>query len=290
MTKSRYYLLALCAGILPWLLFSDAVHKPVLDLINKIDLLLSKDLTPALIDRTKKQMVFISGGSFMFGKFDGQYGDQKYAGFYDLGDDVKKVNIDSFSLSKYQVTYADYDAYSQANKLPSIDVIDPKQKEEKSDNIPVQLTWQEATDYCQWLGKVIGAPVALPKETQWEYAARSKGLFILYPTDTGIVELGKNVPLKKDKQPSGDSMFRMKLMPIGSFPPNSIGIYDLASNGWEWMYLNPEHTSKTEDRYVRSYPIEKDGGAPTVYRGAIVITDRVTARCAVNQNKPLEDK
>ncbi|WP_413766716.1 SUMF1/EgtB/PvdO family nonheme iron enzyme, partial [Vibrio vulnificus] len=35
--------------------------------------------------------------------------------------------------------------------------------------------WQEAKDYCQWLGDVSALPFDLPTEAQWEYAARSRG-------------------------------------------------------------------------------------------------------------------
>lgn len=31
-------------------------------------------------------------------------------------------------------------------------------------------SWQQANDYCQWLGEQVGIPMNLPKEAHWEYA------------------------------------------------------------------------------------------------------------------------
>ncbi|TBL89055.1 hypothetical protein EYY95_08470 [Hafnia alvei] len=105
----------------------------------------------------------------------------------------------------------------------------------------------------------------LPTEQQWEYAARNRGQFILYPTDSGIVEPGRNVPRDTDKERT-DSVLQYKMMPVGMFPPNPLGIYDLASNGWEWtrdVYKEWTNNDKYKDgRVVRSQSI----GSPVVHQ------------------------
>lgn len=124
----------------------------------------------------------------------------------------------------------------------------------------------------------------LPTEQQWEYAARNRGQFILYPTDSGIVEPGRNVPRDTDKERT-DSALQYKMMPVGMFPPNPLGLYDLASNGWAWtrdVYKEWTNNDKyKDDRVVRSQSIGESGGAPTVSRIRDNKNDRNTARCVM---------
>ncbi|MEI2514549.1 formylglycine-generating enzyme family protein, partial [Acinetobacter soli] len=60
-------------------------------------------------------------------------------------------------------------------------------------NAPAGVSWQQAHDYCQWLDQQVGIPMTLPTEAQWEYAARNRGQYVIYPTDNGEYEPGQNV-------------------------------------------------------------------------------------------------
>jgi formylglycine-generating enzyme required for sulfatase activity len=92
-------------------------------------------------------------------------------------------------------------------------------------------------------------PFALPTESQWEYVARSRGKLQTMATNSGKAEVefhgggkdtGINVATTYDREmyakKSGTHLEYFTSMPGDSFPPNSIGIYDMAANGFEWVY------------------------------------------------------
>lgn len=279
MNKKQLRISFLSAALLPWLLFSDALHDNISQLLSRIGSFLSTKNSDSLLTQTRTNLIKVKGGTFYFGKFDTRFGEQRYAqlGFdHDLS--PQEMPINDFSITKYQVTYSDYAIYTKANGKDPIEVTDSRQKELKEDHTPVLLTWSEAHGYCQWLGKLTGKSMDLPTEEQWEYAARSRGQFILYPTDTGIVEPGRNVPADIDKERIEDSLWRYKLMPVGKYPPNPLGLYDLASNGEEWTQTM-HHNEDSEEYVVRSQSMSASGGAPTVLRRYDSSNDRNTARC-----------
>ncbi len=72
--------------------------------------------------------------------------------------------------------------------------------------------------------------VNLPTEAQWEYAARG-GQMLEYPTDYGTLTSSKanyNGDIPGVYNPDGHSVS------VGSYPPNSYGLYDMGGNVWEW--------------------------------------------------------
>ncbi|GAB3628686.1 sulfatase [Pandoraea terrae] len=98
-----------------------------------------------------------------------------------------------------------------------------------------------------------GVPFDLSTEAQWEYAARSGGQNFIWATDNGHLDIGRNAPSYEQEKllspvvkghPTGQgAVWRTALNPVGMFPPNPLGFYDMSSNGWEWM----------QDRYDASY-------------------------------------
>ncbi|WP_166933997.1 formylglycine-generating enzyme family protein [Candidatus Pantoea communis] len=257
-----------------------------------------------LVERSLANMVKVKGGTFEMGDF-GPLTDEKLP--ISLGDDDKvlhEVTLDDFSISKYKVTWKDYDVYLHAKNLSRPDVPpgyeDDREKIQAPD-VPAALNWQQAQDYCHWLGEVSGKKIALPTEAQWEYAARDGGKYVIYATDNGKYEEGRNVPSTEQREEMISGSFNY---PVGKYPATPLGLYDMAGNGVDWMQdwyakdyyshsakKNPTGPENGTKKVIRGY--EGGGGAlsnQTVFRKSKEPTlgnrnwyiPYYNARCAIN--------
>jgi formylglycine-generating enzyme required for sulfatase activity len=179
--------------------------------------------------KTRSNMLFLQGGTFEMGDWGPEVNKNglPFDGSYD-SKPLHRVTLSGFSIGKYPVTYAEFDIFTAALRLPRINQDEIAISYRKPDN-PASVTWLGARDYCQWLGKQIEQPFDLPTEAQWEYAARSGGQRHLYPTDNGESEPGRNVPSYEQREAAGG------LVSISGFPPNQAGIYYMGAGVREWV-------------------------------------------------------
>ncbi|NOY54357.1 MAG: formylglycine-generating enzyme family protein [Deltaproteobacteria bacterium] len=167
---------------------------------------LSKDGTKR--ETAPRGMVLVRGGCYRMG-----------CGTWpsDCDDDSKpahEICLDDFYIDRYPVTQAAYQRVMGRN--PS---------HFKGMRHPIEnVTWFNAQAYCTKVGK------RLPTEAEWEYAARG----------------GRN--MRNRKKPRGDTLFlgdpecngcgsqwdNRSTSPVGSFPPNSLGLYGMVGNLFEW--------------------------------------------------------
>lgn len=185
----------------------------------------------ALKDKTKRDFVFIQGGTFMMGDFGRVHSEEKlyYTGQAD-NKPLHEVTLSSFSLSRFKVTYLEFDLYSETTGRRKV-ARETWLKNERKPTNPVSVVWKEARNYCRWLGKLTNLSIDLPTEAQWEYAARNRGGFVLFPTNNGEYEPGYNLSHYDQQKANGDA----RDYPIGIFPATPLGLYDMAENGYEWM-------------------------------------------------------
>lgn len=208
-----------------------------------------------LVAKTKKNLVSFDAGTFEMGDWGPEVNE---GGLPFDGPDSKplhKVRLNHFSIDKFPVTYAEFDVFTAALRLPRINQSDFMRAYRKLDN-PAGVSWQGAHDYCEWLSRVSSLSFRLPTEAQWEYAARSAGRRVRYPTDNGALEEGRNLPDFYQRKAAGG------LVSIDSFPPNAAGIYYLGAGVVEWT-----NDWYDEDYYDKS-PVENP-------KGPIVGTKRV---------------
>ncbi|CAD5110560.1 formylglycine-generating enzyme family protein [Zestomonas carbonaria] len=268
-------------------------------------------------------MLFVEGGTFEMGDFGwidgydwtnmcewpcGQPREELFKITYKADTiPLHKVRLDSFYLSKYHTTYGENDRYRRLNGLPLYDAELTEEDRAKGMTRPRRLRvsnaylpdlptstekWQDAKGYCLWLGELSGLPVDLPTEAQYEYAARSRGRYVVYATDNGSINEGRNI---NDKS---------RIQPVGSFPPNPLGLYEMGANVASWV----------NDWYAADYyehsPVDNPQGPETgtykVIRGSDAYSSRDLAmtawrhhsdpneggmstsfRCAIQQSTPL---
>lgn len=135
-----------------------------------------------------------------------------------------------FAVSKYEVTFADWDACVTGGGCNGYRPDD--QGWGRGQQPVININWNDAEAYVAWLSQVSGKTYRLPSEAEYEYAMRA-GTTTTYPWGNDI---------KPDGQPmanctgcgSGAQWDGIKTSPVGSFPPNKFGLYDMAGNVWGW--------------------------------------------------------
>ncbi|MFG0637993.1 SUMF1/EgtB/PvdO family nonheme iron enzyme [uncultured Acinetobacter sp.] len=205
-----------------------------------------------LLEKTKKNLIFVKGGSFKMGDFGPEHSIDKLP--YDSNGDSKplhKVTLDDFYLSATKATYADFDVYTDVTGQKPIGNFNEVTKKYRIPSSAAGINWQQARNYCQWLGTQLNLKMDLPTEAQWEYAARNRGQYILYPTDNGKIDNGRNVWSFEQRQASKKPFKVTKSISLlQKFPPTPLGLYDMITDNYEWMldWYDPEYYSKSPEK------------------------------------------
>jgi len=233
-------------------------------------------------------MVYVPGGSF-------QMGDVKNESLEVEPQLIEKpvhtVTLTGFYMGKYQVTQEQYQAVMGTN--PSYFKSNPASGEVQGKRPVDMVSWYEAIEFCNALSEKEGLNLyynidktkkdpnnfslydsykwtvtqnasangyRLPTEAQWEYAAKggngTPGNYTYSGSDTigDVAWYGGN---------SGN-----KTHEVGKKAPNSLGIYDMSGNVWEWCW----------DSRTGNYPSE----AQTDPTGAVASDARVLRGGAFN--------
>ncbi|HCI4297824.1 TPA: SUMF1/EgtB/PvdO family nonheme iron enzyme [Klebsiella pneumoniae] len=237
-------------------------------------------LSEALVAKSLSNMVPVKGGEFLMGDFGPLVG-QKLPFSINQDDKVlHKVVLSDFSISKFKVTNDDYNKYLQITgiKKPPINILLKDYPSLQKDDYSAGVIWQQAKDYCQWLGKESDKNIDLPTEAQWEYAARSRGQYLPFSTNNGNFELGSNIPEQKKLDEYTDG-YGFPIYPIGKYPPNPLGLYDMGLSGAEWSndwystdyyshspVYDPQGPVKGNEKVLRGYVGGDRQYALTIFR------------------------
>ncbi|HUY34372.1 MAG TPA: SUMF1/EgtB/PvdO family nonheme iron enzyme [Pirellulales bacterium] len=145
--------------------------------------------------------------------------------------------------------------------------------EQADDHPVVNVSFNDATAFCAWLSKREGNGYRLPTEAEWEYACRagSTTRFYIGEDPEGLVKIG-NVGDATAGDKFGFADFTIKgkdgyvfTAPVGRFPGNAFGLYDMAGNAAEWCsdYYDLDYYSKSPTDDPRGPAV----GSLRVHRG-----------------------
>ena len=170
-----------------------------------------------------KKMAIIPAGEFQKGSDDAEADEDEQP--------VRTIYLDAFYIDRYEVTNAEYKQFVDANPLWQKDRIPSEYHDgdylkhwegnnypESKENHPVvYISWYAAMAYAAWAGK------RLPTESEWEKAARGGLVEKAYPWGDSI-----------DPSKANYSAEIEDTTPVGNYPANAYGLYDMVGNAWEW--------------------------------------------------------
>tara|TARA_B100000686_G_C16777076_1_gene969225 strand:+ start:817 stop:1590 length:774 start_codon:yes stop_codon:yes gene_type:complete len=165
----------------------------------------ASNMPPFQLPEFMEGMAYIEGGVYERGC--GQFGPEH-------GAPRHRVRLREFMIDKREVTNREYEKLFPDHRYRRSQI-------SFCDDCPVtKVTWYNAAEYCYVTGK------ALPTEAQWEKAAGGKD----------GCEFPWGPDFDQEKRPARGG-FKLKdgASPVGSFPPNKHGIYDMGGNVWEWV-------------------------------------------------------
>ncbi len=135
----------------------------------------------------------------------------------------------SFRAAATETTNAQYRACVEAGACATptkgMALGDPLKQSHPVENV----SWDDSATFCRWAGG------RLPTEAEWEYAARGGRRSHRYPLGNALTHDDAN--FGRDGCCGGATEGRdqwMETAPVGSFPSNGFGMYDMAGNVWEW--------------------------------------------------------
>jgi formylglycine-generating enzyme required for sulfatase activity len=151
------------------------------------------------------------------------------------------VDVPEFLMGKYAVTQGQWKAIASRTDLKvKLDLeLDPSRFKEPYKNIdrwkrPVErVNWFEAVEFCKRLSKLTGRNYRLPSEAEWEYACRAGTTTPFYFGETITTEL-VNYDGNKTYGNGPEGEYRRQTIPVGQFPANAFGLYDMHGNVTEW--------------------------------------------------------
>ncbi|HGG61190.1 MAG TPA: formylglycine-generating enzyme family protein [Gammaproteobacteria bacterium] len=213
------------------------------------------------------QMVMLPPGRFIMGSPEGEFGsfnDEK---------PQHEVSIDyAFAIGRYPVTFSNYDLFAQetGRELPY------DEGWGRGIRPVINVSFNDALAYCEWLSEQTGREYRLPSEAEWEYAARAGTTTAYWWGD----KLGQDHTVCES---CGSRWDDDRTAPVGHFKPNPFGLHDMLGNTWEWC---PDHWHDNYDGAPVDGSVWTDDNneKPRVLRGGSWLNNPVSVRSAVRSN------
>lgn len=196
------------------------------------------------------KMIWVEGGDFLMGCTSEQ------SDCYDDEENVRRITLDGYWIGMCEVTQ------SQWEKVVGTSIYQQKTKADESSTYGVgpdypmyYVSRDEAMEFCRLLSNKTGKTYTLPTEAQWEYAARGGN------KADGTKYAGSNMvdAVAWYRDNSGNSTH-----PVGTKRGNSLGIYDMSGNVYEWC---KDWHSSSYTSYDTNNPVGPSSGSERVIRG-----------------------
>jgi formylglycine-generating enzyme required for sulfatase activity len=154
-----------------------------------------------------------------------------------------KVTIrQPFAVGRFTVTFAEWDAAGLPHKPSDVGW-------GRGRRPSINVSWEDAKAYADWLSQSTGKEYRLPSEAEWEYCCRAG--------TTTKYAFGENITRHRAQFSEGEWGSAKQTVEVGRFSPNPWGLYDLHGNVWEWC----------EDVWHDTYSGAPSDGSPWLQSG-----------------------
>jgi formylglycine-generating enzyme required for sulfatase activity len=213
------------------------------------------------------EMAIIPRGQFWMGATGD---DDKFASIVEKPRHLVEINH-SLAMGRCPVTFEEWDAF--VREIPA--AFSPPDYERGRGRRPVcNVSWNDVQAYVKWVSKRTGRSYRLPSEAEWEYGCRA-GTSSVFATGESIsIEQANFLYLD-----FGDRPGLGRSVPVGSYPPNAFGLYDMHGNvcelvadAWHDNYSGaPADGSVWEESFGSAWCVVRGGGwdaLPRILRSA----------------------
>jgi formylglycine-generating enzyme required for sulfatase activity len=240
---------------------------------------------------TCPELVYIAPGQFTMGPVtDGQSQKARAAA-------EQEVIVDTaFAIGRYEITFDDWELCVTAGGCASTPTDDGWGRGLRP---VIHVSYNDITkQYLPWLSEITGQNYRLPTEAEWELASRGGATAGMRQT----LEVGSKAQISCNYGNSSDVSAKTREIvwagvgcndgfaftaPTGSFKPNSLGIFDMHGNVWEWVSDCWRATYETEEPVNPAsckYHVLRGGSWSSEFRflrDGIWVGDAVAYRAAV---------
>ena len=228
--------------------------------------------------------VSIKGGTFLMGSPETEAGRRD-------NETQHQVKVNVFYLAKYPVTVSQFETFiNETNYQTDADKdggsyiwndkawdkklgvnwrCDPKGNLQNDKQHPViHVSWHDASAYCQWFSKKQSRNFRLPTEAEWEYACRA-GTTTPFNTGANLTTAQANYDGNYPYQNYPKGKYLGTTTPVGSYPPNGWGLYDMHGNVWEWCldWYGGKYYNECKRQGIVDNPQGPETGSDRVLRG-----------------------
>lgn len=181
------------------------------------------------------EMVVIPAGTFDMGSIKGKKRELP----------LQKINISKpLAVSRFEATFEEWDAcHTEGGCLKKVD----DRKWGRGRRPVINILYTDIQEYMAWISNKTGHTYRLPSEAEWEYAARAG-------TTTEYWWGDQMIRGRANCRGCGTEWSGVKSAPVGSFRPNSWGLYDVHGNVLEYV----------EDCWFNSHESAASDGSPRV--------------------------
>ena len=147
-------------------------------------------------------------------------------GVFAMGTKCSARSMSSYYIGKYEITQSEWEAVMGTTVSAQRSLHSGDRLAGIGDNLPMYFVNQsEAKRFCEELSRKTGLVFNLPTEEQWEYAAKGAGNDnTRYSGSNNVYEVAW----------CGEPYAYGNVHQVGSLSPNSLGLYDMSGNVWEW--------------------------------------------------------